>query len=88
MYLHASCFVHVHSTFIKAINNNRFTKWSGLTSKLVTKQLSTSITTTKGKINQELQRMQSPKYPSPMIQTNEKYDGDDFFPLSETPNVK
>ena len=51
LYLNATCFSPVHSTFIKSIKNIQFTTQPGLTSKLVTKHIFTSSTTTKGQIN-------------------------------------
>ena len=87
-YLHAASFSPVHSTFIKAINNNQLNTCPGLTLKLVTKHLATSIATTKLHINQERLNLQSTKYPSPMIQIKDEDNYDNFFPLSDAPNVE
>ena len=86
-YLHAACFSPVHSVFIKYIRNNQFTTCPVLTSKFVTKHLSTSIANTKGHINQKHQKLQSTKSSSPIIQIKDKYNDDDLFPLSDTANV-
>ena len=87
-YLRAVFFGHVHSTFIKSIKTNQFTTCPGLTSKVVTKHISTIITTTKLHINQERLNLQSTKYPSPMIQIKDEDNYDNFFPLSDAPNVE
>ena len=63
-FLHAACFSPVPSTFIKAIKNNHFSTWPGLTSELITKHLPMSIATAKGHLNQERQNIQSTKTPS------------------------
>ena len=38
-YLHSACFSLVQSTWIKAINNNNFLTWPGLTTDLVKKNI-------------------------------------------------
>ena len=58
-YLHAACFSPVRSTFIKAIKNNHFSTWPGLTAELVLKNLPKVIATTQGHLHQERQRLQS-----------------------------
>ena len=88
MYLHVACFGTLHHTFIKVIRNNKFTTWPGLTSKLLTKHLSTIITTTKRQIHQERQNLQSTKSPLPKIQIKDKGNNDDLFPLLDAPNAK
>ena len=57
-YVNATCFSHVHSTFIKATNNIQYNTWPGLTSELLPKHLSKIIATTKGHINQDYQKSQ------------------------------
>jgi hypothetical protein len=63
-YLHATCFSPTPSTFIKAINNNNFLTWPGLTAKLIKKHLPPSIATATGHIRQEYSGLQSTKPPS------------------------
>lgn len=58
-YLHACCFYPTIPTFIKAIKNNHFLSWPGLTVKLVKKYLDPSVTTAKGHLRQEQQGLQS-----------------------------
>jgi hypothetical protein len=50
-YLHAACFSHVKSTWIKAIKNGNFSSWPGLNGHNVEKYLSTA----KGHLNQQRQ---------------------------------
>ena len=63
-YLHATCFSPVPSTFIKAIQNNNFITWPGLTTKLIQRHLPPSIATEKGHIRQEYSGLQSTKTPA------------------------
>ena len=56
LYYHHACFCPTKNTWIKAIKNNFFTTWPGLTLKLVTKYLKKSIFTEKGHLHQILQR--------------------------------
>ena len=60
-FLHATCFSPVTSTFVKAIKNNNFTTWPGLTEQLILRHLPTSIATLKGHMKQEFQGLQSTK---------------------------
>ena len=60
-FLHAACFAPVKSTFLKAINNNHFTTWPGLTAKLVSKHLQEPTSTALGHIKQEFQGLRSTK---------------------------
>lgn len=46
-FLHVAAFSSAKTTLIKAIKNNHFTSWSGITTKLICKSLLDSITTTK-----------------------------------------
>jgi hypothetical protein len=60
-YLHAACFSPVKSTFLRAIKNNHFTTWPGLTPEIVNKALPPSLATEQGHLNQERQNLQSTK---------------------------
>ena len=51
----------VPSTWIKAIKNNQFSSWPGLTADLVKKHLPPSIATAEGHLRQEYQNLQSTK---------------------------
>ena len=52
-YLHAACYSPVPSTFIKAIKKGHFKTWPGLTPEIISKHLSSSLSTIKGHIVQE-----------------------------------
>ena len=58
-FLHIACFSPVISTFLQAVDNNYFTIWPGLTTKLIQKHLTNKIRTAKGHLNQERQHLQS-----------------------------
>ena len=60
-FLHGACLSPVISTFIQAVDNNHFTTWPGLTTKLIRKHLTNKIRTAKGYINQERRHLQSTK---------------------------
>ena len=60
-YLHAACFSPVKSTWLKAIQNNQFITWPGLTTELVNKHLPKSIATAQGHLHRERQNLQSTK---------------------------
>ena len=62
-YLHAAAFSPVKSTFQKAIQNNHFKSWPGLTPTIL-KHLPTSVNTVQGHIRQEQQNLQSTKLTS------------------------
>ena len=89
-YLHAACISPKPSTFIKAIKNDHFTLWLGLTTELVTRHLPKSITTTLGHITSEKKGLQLTKNKIKSIREQEPQsnDDDDFFPPSETPNTR
>ena len=87
-YIYASWFSPLNSALIKAIKSNQFNTRPGLTLKLVSKKLPTSITTTKRHINQKQQKLQSTKYLSPTIQIKDKDSYDYLFTLSDVLNVK
>ena len=59
--LHAACFSPSPSTWIKAVNNNFFTTWPGLTAQHIQKHLPKSPATTKGHLDQTRQGIQSTK---------------------------
>jgi hypothetical protein len=52
-YLHATAFGPVKSTWINTINNGKFVSWPGLTEQAVEKNLSKSVATVKGHLNQQ-----------------------------------
>ena len=79
-YLHAACNSPSISTFIRAIKNNIFLSWPGLTADLITKHLPKSLATAKGHLQYERKNLQSTKE-----LTDEE---NDFFPSSESPNLK
>ena len=60
-YHHGSMFSPVRSTFLKAIENNHFSTFPGLTTALIRRNLSDSVDTAKGHQNQERQGIQSTK---------------------------
>ena len=79
-YLHAACFSPAPDTFIKAIKNNQFTTWPGLTANLVKKHLPPCVFTAKGHLKLEQQGLQSTKNiiekpplpdPAPHLKTND-----------------
>jgi hypothetical protein len=60
-FLHASLFSPVPSTLIKAIQNNHFTTWPGLTTANVRRHLPKSMATTLGHLDQERKNLRSTK---------------------------
>ena len=52
-YLHAAWFFPIKSTWKKGIENNHFSKWPGLTSRLILKHLPRSQATVQGHIRRE-----------------------------------
>ena len=81
-YLHAACFSPVVSTWIRAIENNNFLTWPGLTTKLIKQHLPPSVATIQGHITREKQNLQS---------TTSKETTDvveEYFPTAYTPNKK
>ena len=97
-YLHAACFAPVPSTWKKAIQNNNFITWPGLTVDLINKHLPPSIATVRGHVHRERQRLQSLKSPiiknenntHPTVKREDDRvdDADDVFPTSPSPNIK
>ena len=89
-YLHAACFSPVKSTWARAIDNNHFSTWSGLTLQLIWKHLPVSLAMVQGHLKQEQQGLQSTsplKRPNPdATSSNHTNINDDIFPLSPTPN--
>jgi hypothetical protein len=61
-YLHAACFSPVKSTWITAMKNGNFTSWPGLTEHAVEKHLSKSTSSTKGRLNQQMQNERTTKF--------------------------
>ena len=60
-FLHNAYFSLVVSTFLQAVDNNHFTTWPELTTKLIRKNLTKKIRTAKGHLNQEHRNLQSIK---------------------------
>ena len=88
-YLHAACFSPVHSTWLKAIRNNNFTTWPGLTKSLVEQYLPVSQATVQGHLHKERQNLQSTRVKEEsQSQKTQEHDDDNIFPPSPTPNVK
>ena len=88
-YLHASCFSPVKSTFLRAIKNNHFTTWPGLTPQLVNKCLPAIIATELGHLNQQKQGLQSTKNQSDHhVQVKLEDHMTDAFPTPNSPNLK
>ena len=61
------------------MNNNNYTTWPGLTSKLINRHLPPCISTSRGHMKQEFKGLQSTK---PTTNNN------DLFPSSDVPNKK
>lgn len=59
--LHACCFSPPKSTFLKAIKNQHFTTWPGLTAETVNKHLQEPIATAKGHLNRARKNLRSTK---------------------------
>ena len=78
-FLHAAAYGPTNKTWTKAVNNNNYTTWLGLTSNLINKHLPPSISTSRGHMKQEFEGIQSTK----QIKNN-----DNFFPSSDVPNEK
>ena len=84
LYLHATCFSPTKDTFLKAIKNNHFIGWPGLTATLIQKHLTPTIASIKGHLKQEKQGLQSTstKLPFP------SFSDEDMNPPSDIPNIK
>ena len=89
-YLHGACFSPVKSTWIKAIRNNNFTTWPGLTESLVNQHLPLSTATVQGHLHRERQKLQSTtkKTTNKCIEAGLDLVEDEMTPSSPTPNVK
>ena len=84
-FLHGCCGSPTKSTFLKAIKNNHFISWPGLTEALVEKHLGPCIATSKGHIHQEAKNLQSTKMKQKL---EEAKIIEDQFPTSDKPNKK
>ena len=58
-YLHAACFSPTNATWIRAVKNNHFNTWPGLTIDLIKNHLPKSIATIQGHMKKEQQGLQS-----------------------------
>ena len=87
-YLHAACFSPVPSTFVKAIKNNHFSTWPGLTADLINKILPKSIITDKGHLNQQRKNLQSTKSIEIYAPIKLEDADEDAFPPSDLTNQK
>ena len=85
IYLHASCFSPSKSTFIKAIHNNHFIGWPGLSKSLIHNHLPISIPTVKGHLKQERQGLQST---SKSTNHQDTFHNNDMYPPSNSFNKK
>ena len=81
-YLHATCLSPPIPTFTRAIQNNHFITWPGLTVKLINQHLPKSIYTHLGRLKTEKQGLQSIK------EIDKSHDSEDYFPSSPQPNNK
>ena len=90
-FLHAACFAPTKTTFIKAVKNNHFLSWPGLEPELMSKHLEINESTIKGHMKRERSNLQSTKGTPTKIGLDEievKKVKEDFFPTSNSPNVK
>ena len=67
------------STFIRAIKNNNYISWPGLTADLISKHLPKSLATAKGHLNQERQNLQSTQSSIVVIKQEPDIEANDFF---------
>ena len=86
-YLHAACFSPVKSTWKKAIRNNNFMSWPGLTETLVERNLPLSAATVQGHLHKQRQHLQSTR-PSDERPVTEQKEDQDLFPTPPNPNEK
>ena len=82
-YLHACCLSPPTSTFSKAISNNNFITWPGLTVNLIQKHLPKSMYTYQGHMHTERKGLQSTK--EKLTVQEEDLDS---FPIPNEPNTK
>ena len=96
-FLHCAMFSPVPSKWIKGTENNQFSTWPVLDRNLVSKHLRSKIATVEGHLNQEQEGLQSTKQKLPLrnnttqsIKKNNYFSPTttNFFPTSETPNLK
>ena len=86
-HLHVVCMSTALFTFIKAIENNNFITWLGLTLELINKHLLKSLATMQGHLKSERQGLQLKK--SSLFSKKEQCEvNDDHFPSLETPNIR
>ena len=81
-FLHASYSGPITQTWTKAVDNNHFTTWPGLSTELIKKHLSPTMSTAKFHLCQEYQRTRSTK------SSTKNPTNDDAFPSSHVPNIK
>ena len=86
-YLYAACMSPTPSTFIKAIKNNHFILWLGLTPDLIAKHLLKSIPTIQGHLKTEHQGLQSTKIIPISKKELDELDKD-YFPTPDSPNLQ
>ena len=89
-YLHAACMNLTTSTFLRAIKNEHFASWPGLTHNLVARHLPKSMHAYQGHMNAAKQGLQSTK---PKPKSSKKHETptteeEDCFPIPEQPNIK
>ena len=82
-YLLDTCISPPALTFTRAINNNHFTTWPGLSSQIILKHLPKSICTYKRQLKSELQSL---KHTSNVNSASQNYQ--DHYPISDQPNVR
>ena len=78
----AACFSPSKDTFLKAIQNNHFLGWPGLTTSLIKKHLPITSVTTKGYLKQERQGLQ------PTSKMQSVTAEEDMYTQSDILNVK
>jgi hypothetical protein len=81
-YMHTSCFSPVSSTWLRAIRNNNFVTWPGVSSHAVTKHLPKSVATAQGHLDQapKNRRSTKPKPSADPATGPEEADTTDLFP--------
>ena len=86
-FLHQCAFSPPPSTWIKAINNNQFATWPGLTADAVRKYLPDSTATAKGHMKKTPAGVRSTRPKAPTIMLNQPNNNDDLFPKQEINDV-
>ena len=89
-YLYGCCGSPVITTWKKAIKNGNFITWPGIDTISLDRDLPKSIASAKGHLDQERKNLQSTKIPPAETNIPEQTDesNEDFFPISDLPNVK